>query len=64
MFTGKPRGKYQYFINNLKVYSVSKLVLALAMEANRINPSYNFDIVKFKLDSAANAIINKLIYDY
>lgn len=63
MLPGEPRKKYQYSINNLKVYRLSKLVLALTMEENRINPGYKYDLVKFNLDAVANTIITKSIYD-
>ncbi len=61
---GSEREKYQYFLDRLKVYKISKLILSMADEANRVNPNYQNYLVQFKLESAADQVVTKGNYDY
>lgn len=61
---GSEREKYQYFLERLKVYKISKLILSMADEANRVNPNYTNYMVQFKLESAADQVVTKGNYDY
>lgn len=61
---GPEREKYQYFLERLKVYKISNLILSMAQEANRVNPNYRNYLVDFKYETAADQVVTKGNYDY
>ncbi|ODM92626.1 Protein maelstrom, partial [Orchesella cincta] len=61
---GKDKKKYQYLLDSVKIYTLSRLVLALAKQANKMNPSYQNYVVDSKLDDLAESVITKGNYEY
>ncbi|ODN01211.1 Protein maelstrom [Orchesella cincta] len=55
--------KYQYLVDNLKLYNVNDLILAMNANAKEVNPSY-ISYLDTNLDKAAESVINKGNYDY
>ncbi|CAL8080334.1 unnamed protein product [Orchesella dallaii] len=56
--------KYCYLVEDLKIYSISKLILGMAQEAYKLNPSYDNCAVKYQVEGSAESIILKGSYDF
>ncbi|CAL8109873.1 unnamed protein product [Orchesella dallaii] len=61
---GKTRKKYENLMATVKVYGFNKLILGMAKEAKKVNPSYSNYMVTYQLNPSADSILLKGNYDY